>query len=138
MKRESLTKELKREEFNFDQLLKVVETEGKKIGELTLINLMQKMIQLLAKVTHYPENALVSFTELIQLNEAENEIFQKASIGETNEIDESLFWQKVFTEIKKLQTKTPYLPFSNLIVNNLILNSLIVDLDNYCARNLEK
>ena len=123
---EKFSRETNAYAFNLDIWIEIIDSEREKeVTKLTLRQIMHRMIRLLAKVTNYNENAFVSLPELI---DTKNVTFRAS-------IDENLFWQKIFTEIKKQQPKTPYLPFSNLLVNNENLNTLILDLDDYCVRS---
>ncbi|MCG3218024.1 MAG: hypothetical protein KAR35_03415 [Candidatus Heimdallarchaeota archaeon] len=127
-KRESFLDEKRPIAYNFDLWIKIIDAEREKENtKLALNQITHRMIRLLAKVTHYTENAFVPLPEVI---EPKNKAFTAASI------DETLFWQKIFIEIKKIQPKFPYLSFNNLLVNNFNLNTLILDFDVYCSRNL--
>jgi hypothetical protein len=126
--RKSFLEDSKSITYDFDLWIKIVDTEReKKLSKLTLSALMQRMICLLARVTHYTENALVPLPEIIEPNDSKNEVFATASI------DECLFWERIFNKLKEIQPQIPYLSFSSLLVNNLNLNTLILDLDGYCT-----
>ncbi|MHA1911418.1 MAG: hypothetical protein ACTSYA_06965, partial [Candidatus Kariarchaeaceae archaeon] len=126
-KRESVS-DSKSIAYDFDLWIRIIDSEREKEEiKLTLNQIMSRMIHLLAKLTHYSKNAFVPIPELIELRK---ETFSSS-------IEESLFWQKIFKELIKHRQKIPYLTFSNLLVNETYLSTLIKDLDVYCLNNLK-